>query len=181
MSIFRFLGWGKESEKRPASAAETATVRKIVEELDHLDPERARFVASFAYILSRVAQADMDISAEETRAMERIVHEIGGLPEEQALIVVHMAKSQNLLFGGTENFQVTKEFGRIAGKAEKMALLECLFAVSAADESVTTTESNVIRQIADELLLEHADYIKVRKRFREHLAVLRKPQSPDAG
>jgi uncharacterized tellurite resistance protein B-like protein len=126
-----------------------------------------------------VAQADMNISGEETRAMERIVHEIGGLPEEQAIIVTQMAKSQNLLFGGTENFQVTKEFGRIAGKAEKMALLECLFAVSAADESITTVESNVIRQIADELLLEHADYIEVRRRFREHLAVLKKPRASE--
>jgi uncharacterized tellurite resistance protein B-like protein len=181
MSVFRFLGLGKESGRPPASAAETATVRKIVEQLEHLDPERARYVACFAYILSRVAQADMNISSEETRTMERIVHELGGLPEEQALIVVHMAKSQNLLFGGTENFQVTKEFGRIADKAEKMALLECLFAVSAADENITTVESNVIRQIADELLLEHADYIKVRSRHREHLAVLRKPESPDEG
>jgi uncharacterized tellurite resistance protein B-like protein len=178
MSIFRILGFGQEIEKRPQSSAETATVRKIVNELDHLDPERARYVAAFAYILSRVAHADMNISREETGAMESIVHELGGLPEEQAIIVVQMAKSQSLLFGGTENFQVTKEFGRMAGKAEKMALLECLFAVSAADDSITTVESNVIRQIADELRLEHADYIEVRSRFRAHLAVLKKPQDP---
>ena len=66
----------------------------------------------------------------------------------------------------------------MVGKVEKMALLECLFAVSAADDSITTVESNVIRQIADELRLEHADYIEVRSRFREQLAVLRKSQDP---
>jgi uncharacterized tellurite resistance protein B-like protein len=178
MAIFRFLGIGQESEKRTRSSAETATVRRIVDELDHLDPERARYIAAFAYILSRVAQADMNISREETRLMERIVHERGGLPEEQAIIVVQMTKSQSLLFGGTENFQVTKEFGRIAGRADKMALLECLFVVSAADASITTAESNVVRQIADELRLEHADYIAIRSRFREHLAVLKQPQGP---
>jgi uncharacterized tellurite resistance protein B-like protein len=178
MSIFRILGMGESNEGAPAGSPQTATVRKIVEQLDNLDPERARYIAAFAYILSRVAHADLEVSREETRAMERIVHEVGGLPEDQAIIVVQMAKSQNLLFGGTENFQVTKEFGRIAGKREKMALLECLFAVSAADDSITTVESNVIRQIADELRLEHADYITVRSRFRDHLAVLKKASPP---
>ena len=52
-------------------------------------------------------------------------------------------------------------------------------AVSAADESISATESNVIRQIATELQLEHADFIRVRTRFREHLAVLKK--DPESG
>ncbi len=106
--------------------------------------------------------------------MERVVMEHGELSEEQALIVVQMAKSQNLLFGGTENFLVTREMCRIATRAQKLALLDCLFAVSAADESISTAEDSVIRQIATELLLEHADFIGVRSRFREHLAVLKK-------
>lgn len=175
MSIFKFLGFTTNDRPQANGAADTETVRKIVEQLDHLDPERARFVAAFAYILSRVARADMSISEEETVAMERIVSEHGALPAAQAVIVVQMAKTQNLLFGGTENFQVTKEFKRIASREEKMALLDCLFAVSAADSGITTTESNVIRQIADELRLEHGDYIEVRTRFRDDLAVLRKP------
>jgi uncharacterized tellurite resistance protein B-like protein len=175
MSIFKFLGLAADDRPQSTSVAETETVRKIVDELDHLDPERARFIAAFAYILSRVARADMSISKEETAAMERIVSEHGELPAAQAVIVVQMAKSQNLLFGGTENFQVTKEFKRIASREEKMALLDCLFAVSAADRSITTAESNVIRQIADELRLEHGDYIEVRRRFRDDLAVLKKP------
>ena len=100
---------------------------------------------------------------------------------EQALIVVQMAKTHRRLFGGTENFIVTRQMRDIATREEKLALLDCLFAVSAADDSITTVESNVIRQIADELLLEHADYIEVRTRFRDHLAVLRRPQSPDPG
>ncbi|NIM63068.1 MAG: hypothetical protein GTO30_15925, partial [Acidobacteria bacterium] len=61
-------------------------------------------------MLSRVAHADLDISDDETRAMEELVIETGGLPEEQAIIVVQMAKTQNLLFGGTENYLVAKEF-----------------------------------------------------------------------
>jgi uncharacterized tellurite resistance protein B-like protein len=178
MSILEFLGFGRTGERTDASeSAETETVRKIVDRLDHLEPERARFVAAFAYILSRVAHADLEISAEETRAMERIVTERGQLPSELAVIVVQMAKTQNLLFGGTENYLVTREMNRIASRDQKVALLDCLFAVSAADESVTTIESNVMRQIAAELRLGHRDFITVRARYRDHLAVLKKPDA----
>ncbi len=113
--------------------------------------------------------------------MARIVMDHGELSEEQAVIVVQMAKSQNLLFGGTENFLVTREMSRIATRAQKLALLDCLFAVSAADDSISTAEDNVIRQIATELLLEHADFISVRSRYRDHLAVLKKNEAGTSG
>jgi len=99
--------------------------------------------------------------------------EQGGLPEELAVIVVQMAKTQNQLFGGTENYLVTREFERIATREQKLALLECLFAVTAADENISTAEDNVINQISSELKLSHADYIAARSHFRQYLAVLK--------
>lgn len=182
MSILEFLGFRPAGGRTEATqSAETETVRKIVARLDDLEPARARFVAAFAYILSRVAHADLEISAEETRAMERIVAERGQLPTELAVIVVQMAKTQNLLFGGTENYLVTREMNRIASRDEKMALLDCLFAVSAADDSISTVEDNVMGQIATELHLEHRDFIAVRARYRDRLAVLKNSDTQTEG
>jgi uncharacterized tellurite resistance protein B-like protein len=110
--------------------------------------------------------------------MERLVSQIGGLPEEQAVLVVQIAKTQNILFGGTENFLITEEFNRIATREQKLKLLECLFAVSSSDQSVSSAEDHEIRQIARELQLTHEDYIGVRLLFREHLAVL-KDRAPE--
>jgi uncharacterized tellurite resistance protein B-like protein len=140
-----------------------------------MDPARARYIAAFAYLLSRVADADLNISPEETQAMERIVMERGGLPPEQAILVVQMAKTQNKLFGGTENFLVTREFNRIATREQKIALLHCLYAVSCADQSISNVEDHEIRNIASELLLTHQDFIDVRLAYREYLAVLKDP------
>jgi len=179
MSILEFLGLRMPPQEPQDNRGDTDTVRKIVAQLDDLPEDKARFVAAFAFILSRVAHADLDISEEETSAMEQIVVERGGLPEEQAIIVVQMAKTQNLLFGGTENYLVAKEFNRLATRQEKLSLLHCLFAVGAADDSISTTEDNVVRQIADELQLEHADFIAVRSNFREQLAVFQKPDVSD--
>lgn len=178
MSILDFLGMRAAPEPQD-NRGETDTVRKIVAQLDGLPEDKARFVAAFAFMLSRVAHADLDISDDETRAMEQIVVERGGLPEEQAIIVVQMAKTQNLLFGGTENYLVAKEFNRLATRDQKLSLLHCLFAVSAADDSISATENNVVRQIAEELELDHPDFIAVRSRFRKHLAVFQKPDSTD--
>jgi len=44
---------------------DTDTVRRIVAELDKLEPGRARYLAAFAYVLSRVAGADLQIQVED--------------------------------------------------------------------------------------------------------------------
>ncbi len=171
MSIWRFLKFRPEGQS--TSTAETETVRKITDALDRMDPGRARYIAAFAYLLGRVARADLTISFEETRAMERIVMEKGGVPEEQAVIVVQIAKSQNILFGATENYLVSREFNGMATQEQKLALIDCLFAVAAADQSISTVEDNEVSQIADELRIEHRDYIAVRSGYRQFLAVLK--------
>jgi uncharacterized tellurite resistance protein B-like protein len=119
--------------------------------------------------------ADRKISAAETQAMERIVAERGALPEAQAVMVVQMAKSQNVLFGGTEDFLVAREFARTASYDQKLALLECLYIVSATDATITLAEDQEIARVALELKIEHADVVRARLARREYLSVLRRP------
>jgi uncharacterized tellurite resistance protein B-like protein len=170
------LHWLLGSESDPAvtgAAGESETVRKIVGRLEAMPPQKARFLAAFAYILGRVAHADRHFSGEETSAMEGIVRRFGDLPEEQAVLVVQIAKSQNRLFGGTENFLVTREFREISSHDERRQLLDCMFAVSAADESITSAEESQIRQIASELGFTHREYVKARLAYSDKREVLR--------
>jgi len=172
MSLLDRLLGGHGAAPR-GSEGETETVRKIVRELDALPRERARWVAAFAFILSRVANADLDVTDAETRAMERIVVEQAHLPEEQAVLAVQIAKSQNRLFGGTENFLVTREFKEIASREERLKLLSCLFAVAAADGSIASGEETVIRQIASELTLTPAEFDAARAPYAAQREILR--------
>jgi uncharacterized tellurite resistance protein B-like protein len=171
MSILQRIKQNLSAESQHSNA--TDTVRKIAQSIDALEPERAKFIAAFAYLLSRVARADLQASPEETELMERIIMDRGGMPQEQAILVIQIAKTQNLLFGGTENYLVSREFNLLAGHEEKMALLHCLFAVAAADSSIVTIEDNEISQIADEIRIEHRDFIAVRSQFRDYLEVLK--------
>jgi uncharacterized tellurite resistance protein B-like protein len=170
MSIFKRLGL---TSTPTASSAETETVRKIVQKLDQLPEDQARYLAAFAYLMMRAAGADLTVSAEETAVVEKIVMNEGGLSEDLALLVVQIARTQGRLLGGTEDYLVTREFERMATHQQKMALVECLFAVTAADQTITSTEDNVVKQIASELKLSHKDYISARSRFRDYLSVLK--------
>jgi uncharacterized tellurite resistance protein B-like protein len=172
MSIQAWLERFRQHTETHASS-ETDTVRKIVGALDAMEPQRAKYVAAFAYVLSRVARADMNVSDAETRKMEQLIVGRSGLPEEHAILVVQIAKTQATLFGGTENFLVTAEFNKMATQEEKLSLLNCLFAVAAADDSISGVEEREIRLIVDELQLTHADFINARLAYREYLSLLK--------
>ena len=109
MSLLRFLGLGhgapdgaRVATRRPcdgSSPPSSAWSRR------RRDTSRASPTSSDASP-ARIA----DVSPDETRSMERIVMERGGLAEEQAILVVQIAKSQHAIFGGTEDYLVTREF-----------------------------------------------------------------------
>ena len=173
MGLLDFLGF-RAADAPPDSHESARTIRAIASTLQSMDRDKARYIAAFAFLLGRVAHADLEISDQESAEMQRIVEGLGGLPEDQAALVVEIAKSQNLLLGGSEDFSVAEEFQRISSREQKIALLNCLFAVSSADQSISTVEDNEIRKISRELKLDHADFIAARSAYKEHLAVLKK-------
>lgn len=144
-------------------------LREILEALDRLEPGRARHLARFAYLLGRVAHADQHVSPQETAAMERLVQAEGELTTEQAVLVVGLAKSSALLFGGSDNFLVAREFAEQATRDQKLALLRCLFAVSAVEGNISIAEEREIQRIARELRLERHDLLSLRLEYRQHL------------
>lgn len=172
MSIFDWLR-NSEGGVRASEPSDSSAVRDIALRLSTMDPERARWVAAFAMVLARAARADLDISSDELRAMQDIVREVGGLPEEQAALVAEMAAHRNELLGVTEDYLSTREFKRVAGEGDAERLLHCLFAVTAADDSISLIEEDEVRQVASELGIEPRRFTAIRSRFREKRSVLR--------
>lgn len=148
---------------------EQAPLRDVLDALDHLEPARARYLAAFAFLLGRVAHADQHVSPQETRAMETALIEHGQLTEAQALLAVQLAKTSNLLFGGTANFLVAREFAEMATYEQKLALLRCVFAVSATDEAISLSEESEIHRLARELRIDHPDLVALRVEHQRHL------------
>jgi uncharacterized tellurite resistance protein B-like protein len=164
-----------------ATSREHAPLRDLLETLDHLEPRRARHLARFAYLLGRVAHADQHVSPEETRAMEALVVSEGALDEGQALMVVGLAKSAHLMFGGTADFEVARDFAEEASYEEKLALARCLFAVAATDASISVAEESEIHRIATVLKLQPHDLTALRVSHAQYLPGLAGRRQPPGG
>ncbi len=169
MSILEWLGLSPATR-----SADPDAIHRIVRQLESIDPARARYLALFAFLLARVADVDLHISEAETREMERLVEGLGGLPPPQATMVVEIAKAENRLFGATQNFLAAREFRDLATDVEKRQLLDCMFAVAAADDSITVAEEEAIREVSRELLLDNEEYLSIRSTWRDKRAVFRK-------
>ncbi len=174
MALRRYLGSGSPGADTDArlDARDTETVRRIAGQLEALPVERARFLAAFAYILTRAAAADLDISHVESRAIEELVGQHGGLPDAQAILVAQIARNQSLLYGGTEDYLVTRQFRSLSTEEDRIALLRCCYLVGAADETITSAESDLLQQIAKELDLDRSAVNAIRTEFAPKLAAI---------
>jgi tellurite resistance protein len=154
------------------AAGDTASVRRIVARLERLPVEQARLVASAAYTLARAAQADLDISAEETAVIERELQAHEALDEATAVLVTEMAKLQARSVGGTEDYIVTREFAALANDGQRVDVLRACFAVAAASGSISAEESAVLNQIGNELALESDVVNAIRGEFHDRLSAV---------
>jgi uncharacterized tellurite resistance protein B-like protein len=170
VSLFRFLGLGEEPEKN-RDAGDTESVRRIAAKLERLDPHRAKYLAAFAYVLARVANADLEIDAAETAEIERSLAAISDLSEGEITLAVEIAKSQARLLGGTENYVVTREFRENSTLEQRGQLLQCLYAVAAADGTISSVESSEIVGIAEELGFTRMEANALRSQYRAKLSV----------
>jgi len=154
----------------PTTAGDTATVRRIVAKLEAMPPEQARLLAAAAYTLARAANADLEISEDETAAIERELQEGEHIDEPTAVMVTEMAKLQAKTVGGTEDYVVTREFREISTMEQRIQLIRCCFAIEAADGTINAEEASVTNEIARELDIERADLNAVRDEFHEQLS-----------
>jgi len=174
----RFLGSASRAVPEPVSptgsqaqvAGETATVRRIVARLEAMPPDRARLVASAAYTLARAAHADLDISDEETAAIERELQRDGALDEAAAVLVTQMAKLQARTVGGTEDYVVTREFKALSSAEQRLDVLRACFAIGAASGSISAEEAAVLNQIAGELDIDAASLNTIRAEYHDLLS-----------
>ncbi len=156
----------------PASLGDTESVRRIAARLAALPPERARFVAAFAYLLARAANVDLAISDAEAVEMTRLVAEVGELDPETAGLVIAVAGTRAEQYGATDDFLVTREFKKISTPDDREHLLRCCLLVAASDSEIDANESWLVNRIAEELDVPRADLNRIREEFTDKIAGL---------
>jgi uncharacterized tellurite resistance protein B-like protein len=169
-TILRKLGVDVDVDDSGGSEA----LETIADALEQMEPSEARYIAAFAYLLSRVAHADHEVSDAERASMQTVLGQRAGLTPDRAAMVVQLATSRIIHVRGTDDYLVAREFAAMATRDQKRALLDGLFAVSASDDSIVTLEDNEIRRVASEIGLEHQDVVEIRQQYRDRLAFLKR-------
>jgi uncharacterized tellurite resistance protein B-like protein len=170
VSLFRFLGLAAQEDPRER---EPESLRELGARLSALAPEDARFVAAFAYLLARVAGADLRTENGEREIIALRLESAAGLDGERARMLAEAAIAAAASHSASDDHLVARSYREIATDAERQLLVRCLYAVAAADSTITTPEDNEIFEIATEIGMGRSDVIALRAEFKEHLAVLK--------
>lgn len=149
-----------------------AFLRRLETQLQRLGAERLEYLAGFAGQLGRVAHADGGISAAEAKQIAAILCEHARLSAEEAGVIADLLRHEFDVLRAVQNHTLNRAVNAHASLAERQALLDCLYAVAAADHLVSDVEEREIRKIADALLLSHRVLIETRTRYRDRIEAL---------
>jgi len=134
----------------PQETSAAATVRCELQRLHSLDPSSAQLLESLAFVLTRVANADHDISEAETLEMEEVLMRLAELPPAQAMLTVEIAKQRTKLVGPC-SYSVSRSLRGQTDPEHRLELLKSLIDVASADGDLCELEVEAIRRIAVEL------------------------------
>ena len=151
------LAWLRRGTAPSRQVIQVLPLDEIAAQLGAIDTDRARFLASFAYVLARVAHADGHLAQEETEQMREAVRALGDLDERDASLTVRLATAQARVLGGDENAVVSEAFLACSTAADRARLMRCLTEVAGADGHIAPAERREIEQIALELGIDRND------------------------
>jgi uncharacterized tellurite resistance protein B-like protein len=155
-----------------APRADTPLLRRLQDELSRRGVERLEYLAAFAGQLARVAGVEGGISAEETAAIAARLRAAGNLGEADAALIAEMLRHERDGLAAVDAHELRRAINASATPDEKQALLDCLYAVAAADHLVSDVEEQEIRRVAEAILVPHRVLMEIRSRYRDRLEAL---------
>jgi len=173
INLFDILGISRTSPDR--EELEKGTLFRELEKcFSDLTEQEIKFIAGFSGLLGRVALADMILEEEELEKIRQILNRETSISAARVDRIVNLLKMNADEYFGSENVYYTRLINASSDKKQKMDVLNALFAVAAANESVSAEEEAEMKLIADGLRLTHPEYIDVRLKYRDKLDIFKK-------
>jgi uncharacterized tellurite resistance protein B-like protein len=156
----------------PTDAAPQSLLGRLQKALADGGAARLEYLAAFAGQLARVAVAEGGISAAEATAMAAQLRAAGNLSDTDAALIADMLRQERDGLAAISAQELTRAINAGATPEEKQALLDCLYAVAAADHLVSDVEEQEIRRVAEAILIPHRVLMDIRSRYRDRLEAL---------
>ena len=124
------------------------------------DPGEVRIAT--AVLLLEVSAADHEVDARERRAAADALADAFGLSAGEAAGI--LAEATRRAAEAVSLYEFTRAVDRSFSPAQKVTVIELLFRVAFADETLAGEEEHLIRQAARLLHVPHAGFIAARQR-----------------
>ena len=147
--------------------------RTLHSELPEMDEESVLVITAMVGLLGAVAYADSEFSEQERQRVRQELARIDGM-SPRGIDAVCDALNRNILEIATVQVpRYSRILRELADQELRIQILEMLVALAAADQIITSAETNVMRQITTALGLTQRDYNTAQAKYRDHLAVLK--------
>jgi uncharacterized tellurite resistance protein B-like protein len=124
--------------------------------------DAARLDLAVAALLVEVLRADYDVAPQERQQVIVSVSRLLGLDATMSAALV--AEAERHIDRSHDLYQFTSQLNRSWSEEDKLQLLEALWRVAAADETVHKYEEHLIRRVADLLHVPHSGFIRAKLR-----------------
>jgi uncharacterized tellurite resistance protein B-like protein len=124
--------------------------------------DRGRVDLAVAALLVEVLRADYDVAPQERQQVIVSVSRLLGLDATVSAALV--AEAERHIDRSHDLYQFTSQLNRSWSEDDKLQLLEALWRVAAADETVHKYEEHLIRRVADLLHVPHSGFIRAKLR-----------------
>ncbi len=144
--------------------------------LGSADEESVLVIAAIVGLLGALAHADGDFSSQEQQQVRRELARINGMNPAGVNAVCVALQRHVRDIAAVEIPRYARILRELADRELRLQVLDMLLALAAADEAVTTAETNFIRQTATALGLTQADYNALQAKYKDRLSVLQKQE-----
>ena len=133
------------------------------EDLDH------QLQLATAALLVEMMQQDAHEHEVEKRAIHAALQSKFNLSETQTNDLYQLARQQ--VSQATDYFQFTNLIARNFTQEQKIKVIENLWTIAYADNSLDPYEEHMVRRIADLIYVSHSDFIQTKHKVRRRLAI----------
>ncbi len=139
----------------------------IERQLQQYPSDNARKYAGIAIVLGHIAFADLKISREETKFLQKVMQDDLELKLSEALVITQMATSEEL-WQGVIIEQVWKVLNASLDKAAKRNLLRTAFQLAVFD-GIVPAEMKALTRLASALEITHSEFVEISSNFKQYV------------
>jgi uncharacterized tellurite resistance protein B-like protein len=165
-----FGRWSRRAADDPEGHALYEAVRG---ELSGADAETVRIVTAVAGLLGGVAYADREYSSTEEHTVRRELERVHGLSPVGIDAIVTAVREHIVDISTVQSTRYSRTLRELGDRDLRVEVLEMLVEVAAADGALSNEEVTLLRNTAQALGLDQADYNAAQAKHRDKLQSLR--------